>query len=1074
MRKILFLNLALLLALVSQAWAQSRTVSGKVTDAETGIPLPGVSVVVKGTSTGTVTGVGGDYTLNVPASGATLQFRFIGYNVVEKAVGDATTISVTLGQDTKQLQEVVVTALGVEREEKSLGYAASTVKADEITKARSSNPMNSLQGKVAGVNISSASGAPGASTKVILRGYSSIGGNNNPLYVVDGVPIDNGAGNFQAGKKGSVDRTQDFGNRANDINPDDIASISILKGASATSLYGSRAANGVILITTKKGKAGEKVKIDYTSSATFSAPLFLPQLQNTFGQGWSGEWISNENGSWGPKLHGKDRLWGNVVDNSQQLKPFAAQKNNLKDFFETGTAYLNTLALSGGSEKSSYYLSYGNASENGIIPTDADSYKRNTLSFRGATEGQKLSASSSINYVRKDSKVVTAGQGEGGGSTLFQEIIQIPRDFSIVDMRDLDNKFNNLDNYFTGYAQNPYYALTANGNDYEENRIYGNVNLGYKLNTWLTATLRGGGDVSNTLYKDWISAYTLAEDSPVLAGGGSNSPGRVNERALFARELNADFILSTSHNVTEDLHLNGILGYNVNERYNKENYAYITGLSIPGYYHLSNSKDPATVAITETLRRLYGAYAQAEFGYKNYAFLNMSARNDWSSTLPSNKNSFFYPGVNASFVFSEVFPELLPSILSYGQVRAAWGQTGNDADPYSIKSALEAGYIEMGSGNIQFPIDGRNGFGLSNQLGNPHLKPEITTEYEFGLNVSFLRNRINADISYYNSATTDQILAVPVAASSGYTSKIMNFGKVENKGIELLLSSTPVSTNDFRWDVRYTFSNNRNKVIKLREGLEQVIIADPFNIDFVAIEGQPLGVFKGPAYQKDAEGNIIVNETTGMPLRASKDEILGNAQAKFLMGLNNSFDYKGLNLSFGIDYRKGGLFYSYTQRLTQFVGNTTNTLYNDRQPFIIPGSVVGVDANGDGIIDKDEKGNPITRENTTPIDMEHIANYWNPTYNPAIEQEHLKDRSFVKLREVVLGYNLPASLVQRTPFNTVNISLVGRNLLMWTPEDNNIIDPESTTFGNDLMSEVGEFAAGPTTRSFGVSLKVGF
>ncbi len=1070
MRKMMFLNLALFLTLISQAWAQNRVVSGKVTDAETGQPLPGVSVVVKGTTTGTATGVDGGYTINVPANGTTLQFRFIGYAVTEKVIGSASTVNVALGTDTKQLQEVVVTALGVEREEKSLGYSATSIKAEEITKARASSPMNSLQGKVAGVNISSASGAPGASTKVILRGYSSIGGNNNPLYVVDGVPIDNSSGNFSGG---GVNRTQDFGNRANDINPDDIASISILKGASATSLYGSRAANGVILITTKKGKAGEKMTVDFTSSATVSAPLFLPQLQNTFGQGWSGEWISNENGSWGPKLHGRDRLWGNIVDNSQQLKPYAAQESNLKDFFEKGTSFQNTLAVSGGTEKSSYFLSYGNASENGIIPTDADSYKRNTLSFRGSTQGKNLTVSSSLNYVRKDSKVVTAGQG-GGGTTLFQEIIQIPRDFSIVDFQDINYKFNNLDNYFTPYAQNPYYPLKANGNDYEENRIYGNASVGYKFNNWLTATARGGGDVSNALLKDWIASATLSPGSPALAGGASDIPGQVNERTRFVRELNADFILSSNNDLTEDLHLNGILGYNVNERYSKDNYAYITGLSIPGYYNLSNSKDPATAITAESLRRLYGVYGQAELSYKDYLFLSLNARNDWSSTLPKNNNSFFYPGVNASFVFSDVFPEFLPNILSYGKVRAAWGQTGNDADPYGINSVLEQGFADLGFGLISFPIAGRNAYELAEQLGNEVLQPEITSEAEVGLNLSFLRNRINVDFAYYNRTTADQILAVPVAASSGYTSKIMNLGKIENKGLELLLSATPVQTNDFRWDVRYTFSNNRNKVVKLREGLEEVRLTGGFDIDFVAMEGYPLGVFKGFGYKRDADGNIIVSETTGMPLPTDQKEILGTAQPKYLMGFYNTFDYKGINLSVGLDYRHGGKFYSYTQRLSQFVGNTTNTLYNDRQPFIVPGSVVGVDADGDGNIDKDDKGNPVTRENTTPIDMQHIANYWNDSYNGPIEQEHLKDRSFLKLREVVVGYNLPSALISKTPFSSVNVSLVGRNLLMWTPEDNNIIDPESTTYGNDLRSEFGEFAAGPTTRSFGVSLKVGF
>ncbi|WP_439879595.1 SusC/RagA family TonB-linked outer membrane protein [Pontibacter sp. MBLB2868] len=1069
MRRLVLLNMAMLLVLVSQAWAQSRTVSGRVTDAANGQPLPGVSVVVKETNTGVATGVDGNYTVNVPPTGATLQFRYIGYATTEKTVGSESTINVALGPDTKQLQEVVVTALGVEREERSLGYAASSVKAEEITRARATSPMNALQGKVAGVNISSASGAPGASTKVILRGYSSIGGNNNPLYVVDGVPVDNGSGNYSAG---GVNRTQDFGNRANDLNPDDIASITILKGASATSLYGSRAANGVILITTKKGSAGEKVKVDFTSSATFSDPLFLPQLQNTFGQGWSGEFNSQENGSWGPKMDGRDRLWGNVVDNAQQLKPFAAQKNNIKDFYETGTSFINSIGVSGGTEKSTFYLSYSNANENGIIPTDADSYKRNTIGLRGSTQGDRLSASSNLNYVRKDVKAVTAGQGTAGGNALFQEMIQIPRDMSIVDFKDISNKFNVNDNYFTKYAQNPYWTIIKNGNNYAENRIYGNVNIGYKLTDWLTASARGGGDISNALLQDWITPYVHTPGSPNASRNGSN--GRVSETTSFTRELNSDLLLTSNTDLMADLHLSALAGYNINERYRKVNNAFITNLSIPDFYNLSNSSDPATASASESLRRLHGVYAQTEFSFRNYLYLTLNARNDWSSTLPSDNNSFFYPGVNTSIVFTEMFPSVLPSVLSHGKLRAAWGQTGNDADPYSIASVFIPGHVGLPFGNIYFPINGVSGFERSNQIGNLKLQPEITTEYEVGAELSFLRNRINVDISYYNRVTSDQILPVPVAPSSGYTTQVMNFGKVENKGIEFLLSATPVQTSDFRWDVRYTFSNNRNKVLELREGLKQVRLNGTFNTDFLALEGQPIGVYYSYDYKRNDAGDIIVNEATGMPQRTDEKVYVGNAQAKYLMGLYNTLDYKGLNLSIGFDYRNGGLFYSYTQRLSQFVGNTTNTLYNDRQPFIVPGSVVTVDANGDGSPDKDDDGNIIYRENTTPINMENIANYWNPTSNPAIEREHLRERTFLKLRELALGYNLPASLVKKTPFNAVSVSVVGRNLLVWAPEGNNIIDPESTTFGNDLRGEFGEFAAGPTTRSYGISLKVGF
>jgi TonB-linked SusC/RagA family outer membrane protein len=1059
MKKILLLGLFLLSAILQEALAQNRTITGTITDASNNDVLPGVTILVKETQIGTTTNTNGEYTINVPAANNTLVFSFVGYITAERTIGNATTINVALATDAKQLGEVVVTALGVERQERALGYSATSVANEEITRARATSPMNALQGKVAGANITTASGAPGASTKVILRGYGSIGGNNNPLYVVDGVPINNTAGNFTPDPANvtPTNRTQDFGNRANDINPDDIESITILKGAAATSLYGSRAASGVILITTKKGQAGEKIKVDLSSSATFSRPLFLPQLQNTFGQGWSGHFAFEENGSWGPRMDGRERLWGNIVDNSQQLKPFSPQENNLKDFYETGTSYLNTVGISGGTEKSTFYLSYGNATENGIVPTDADSYKRNTLSLRGSTKGAKLNASSTLNYVRKDARVVTTGQG-GDGTTLFQEIIQTPRDMSIVDFEDLNYKFNTNDNFYNLYAQNPYWPLKRNGNDYEENRLFGNVNIGYDLFSWLSATARLGGDISNGLLTDWIAPYSLTPGSPNETA--NPSLGRVNERTRFARELNGDFMFLTKNDLNTDIHLNGIVGYNVNERYSKDNYSFITNLSIPNFYNLSNSSDPVTATTLTSLRRLYGVYGSAEFSFRDYLFLTLNARNDWSSTLPADNNSFFYPGVNGSFVFTDVFPNLQSS-LSYGKLRASWGQTGNDANPYNIRGVLIPGLVDLGFGDIDFPVSGINAYEVDNRIGNLALKPEITTEYELGANLNFLNNRIGIDIAYYHRTSTDQILAVPIAVTSGYAFKVLNFGKVRNQGVELLFTASPVKTQNFNWDLRYTFANNRNEVLELREGLDEVLLANSYNIDLVAIPGHPLGTFKGPDYVYDPEGRVVVSATTGYPIASEEKVIYGSAQPKYIMGLYNTLAYKGLSLNFGFDIRQGGLFYSYTQRLSQFVGNSTNTLYNDRQPFIVPNSVV---QNEDGTYS----------ENTHPVNMTNIAQYWNDTNNPPIEREHMRDRSFVKLREVALGYNLPKSLISGLRLSEANISLVGRNLLLWTPDSNNIIDPEVTTYGNDLDSELGEFAAGPTTRTLGISLRLGF
>lgn len=761
-------------------------------------------------------------------------------------------------------------------------------------------------------------------------------------------------------------------------------------------------------------------------------------------------------------MDGKERLWGNVVDNQQQLKPFSAQKNNLRDFYDRGTSFINTISLSGGTDKSTFYLSYGNTSENGIVPTDADSYKRNTLALRGSTKGTKLSASASLNYVRKDAKALTAGQG-GQSATLFQEIIQTPRDMSIIDFKDLNNKFNNLDNFYNLYAQNPYWPIYNNRNTFDENRIFGNVNLGYQITPWLNASWRVGGDISNALVNSSVAIATTTPESPNATI--KQFPGRVSERTRFSRELNSDFLLTTNNNINEDLNLTSIVGYNVNERYFDDNLSFINELNIPGYYNLSNSSNPPTVQTSTSLRRLFGLYGQVGLSYKDFLFINVLARNDWSSTLPKENNSFFYPGINASFVFTDVLPNI-KGALSYGKLRAAWGQTGNDANPYLINSVMVPGFVQMPFGDITFPVNGINAFEVSNTIGNRGLQPEITSEYEFGADLQFFNNRVGVDIAYYNRSTTNQILAVPIASTSGYGFQVRNLGKIENKGIELLLTLSPIKTTNFSWDIRYTFSNNRNKVIELGSGLEKVILTSSYNVEFVAIEGQPLGTYLGIVPLKDEQGNTVVNSTNGQPLAAPDKEMYGNAQAKYLMGLYNTFTYKNLSASFGFDIRKGGLIYSYTQRLSQFVGNSTNTLYNNRQPFIVPNSVVQ-----DGT---DDNGEPIYRENTTPIDVANYDAYWNDQNNPTTEREHVKDRSFVKLREVVIGYTLPKSLFNNLPISSLSINLVGRNLLLWTPESNNIIDPEVTTFGNDLAGDFGEFGQGPTVRSFGASLRATF
>ncbi len=1056
MKQKLLAFLMLSIVAVTSAMAQNRLITGKVTAAEDGLPLPGVSVKVKGAAVGASTNAEGVYSISLPSGSAILEFTYIGFLKQEIKVSSSNQVDVKLVSDAKQLSEVVVTALGISKSKKALGYSATQVGSEEITRTSPVSMLDGLQGKVAGVNISSQSGAPGASSKVVLRGYSSVNGSNQPLYVIDGVPVNNA----RFGADGT-NRSNDFGNNANDINPNDIESINILKGAAASNLYGSRAANGVILITTKSGKSG-KFKVDFNTSATLSNILMTPTLQNVYGQGWSGAFDAHENGSWGPKMDGKTRLWGNIVDNSQLFKPFAPQK--IDGFYDTGAELNNSLAISGGNEKSTFYLSYGNVGSNGIIPGKSDTYDRNTFSLRGSTVAKAFKASASLNYVNKNSSFVTTGQGTSSGSTVFQELIQMPRDIRITELKDYKNKFHNENNYYTPYAINPYFVINESGNSFITERFFGNIDLGYEFLPWLSSSFKLGTDVSDSRLKDWQAVNAAAPGSP--NAGRAADIGGLTEASYHRNEINADWVVNLNRKLSERITVDGLIGANYNQRGVRDLESTIKGLTIPGYYQMSNSSAPAVAQTVYEKRRLIGGYAQANVAYNNYLYLTLNARNDWSSTLPVDKNSYFYPGASLSFVLTDAVSNLNNYGISFAKFRASWGKTGNDAAPYLVRTVLANGEVSLGFGNLKFPFGGVNGYELSNRIGNSSLSPELTTEYEFGTDVRFLNNRIGIDLAYYNKTTKDQIFTVPIAATTGYTELVTNFGKIENKGIELTFNTTPVKSRSFQWDLNYTFTRNRNKVLELPEGLDRVELNSGYDVKFVAKVGKPLGIYEGPAPARDPQGRIIVNAVSGLPELATENEEYGSAQRDYSMGLNNSFRYKDFNLGFSFDYRKGGLFWSYTSQLNYFVGNNVKTLYNDRRPFVVPNSVNKI---------VDGSGNVTYRENVTPVEMSTYADYWNNSKNKAVVgPSTVVDKTFLKLRDVTLSYSLPKSFSSKLKASSITLTAYGRNLLMWLPTENTFIDPEVGTYSNDLSGEFGEFAGGPTTRSYGLALKASF
>jgi TonB-linked SusC/RagA family outer membrane protein len=1056
MRKIASL-LAMLMLLFASAYGQnSRRITGQVRD-DTG-PVAFATVTETGAANSVTSDVNGNFSITI--SGNQLTISAVGHSAQTITV-TGNTSTVTLARSEGALTEVVVTALGQTRSKTKLGYSSSTFNAETITRSAPVNPLDALQGKVAGADISH-TGGPGASTKVVLRGYGVIaGGTNQPLYVIDGVPLSDA-------RFGSSSNT-DFGNASGDINASDIESITILKGTEAASLYGSSAKNGAVMITTKRGRSG-KLKVEYNGSVNFSSVGKLPEFQKIFGQGWGGTFILSENGSWGPKLDGKDRLWGSIVDNSQLIKPFSFIDNNMRDFYNTGTEYNNTIGLSGGGETTNFYFSYGNVTSDGVIPSNSDYLQRNTFALRTNSHFNALTLNTSFNYINRKMNAPYTGQGGSDGGSVFEEILQIPVDIKISDFRDYTNKFFNVDNYFTPFAENPYYPLYENKNTQNSDRFFGNFDANYRITSGLSAQLRVGGD--------WTNARTFGYKAvnapqPGSWNAGANPEharraadvGSVSELSNFLSVINGDFILKYNKTLSQDFSLESLVGYNFNQQDQKAVAASITNLVIPGFYNLSNSSIKPNASDSRVRRRLMGVYAQAVLGWRNQMYLTLNARNDWSSTLPIENNSFFYPGANLAWIASNSF-DLKNSPVSFLKFRAAYGKTGSDAPPYDVYPVLTIGNVGLPFGSITFPFNGVSAFGIANVLGNTKLQPIITSEVEFGTEIRFLKNAIGLDVAVYDKKTKGQIFTVPISPSTGYTGLVQNLGLISNRGIELTLDAKPVNTKDFTWNITYTFSKNWNKVDNLTGGPKKVILTTAYDAEMDAFPGKTVTGIYAPVPQMTADGKIVVN-ASGLPISDTAKGFYGDGAYDFMMGLVNGFTYKDFSVNFSLDFRKGGVMYSGTSDLALFVGNSYVTTYNDRRPFIVPNSVVqnGVDANG----------KPIYVENTTPIDESNYDSYWYPTSNPAQSYNYrIIDRSFLKLRDVSVSYNLPKTWASKIRATNLSLSVYGRNFLLWTPKSNVYIDPEASNLGNDLGSQLGEFRTAPTSKQFGVQLRAAF
>ena len=1032
-----------------------RVITGKVTD-QNGEALIGASVLVVGTTVGTVTDLDGMYSITVPEGATSLQISYTGYEPQIITLGPSNMIDVTL-QEGVVLETAVVTGLGIRREAKSLGYGYTEVDGDAITQTTNTRPFDALAGRVPGLTINS-SGQPGGSSEIVLRGYGSVTGNNSALIVVDGVPINNRTNTSTTtlvNPNDDFNRSQDFGNQANDINPNDIESVTVLKGAAATAIYGKRGGNGVILITTKSGKKNQGLRLDYMGSVSGSQVNRVMHMQNTFGQGWSGLWASNENGSWGPKFDGQDRLWGNVVDNSRLLKPYSLVEDNVRDFYETGNSLSNYVTLTGGTEDLTFRLSYGNIQEDGIVPTDKDSYGRNNLSLRSEYTSNRVTIGASMEYVDKNAEVIATGQGDdaGAGATLAQEIMQIPRDHAIVDYADFNDKFYNQDNYYTPYASNPYLVLDRQGNDFNEKRFIPTAWITYNFTDELSITGRLGTDFSSANLLDWGNPIRITPGSP--NSSANDVVGKINEAQFNTDQIDANVYGRYVSNLSTDFSLDLTAGVNVNQRSFKYISTYVTDLTIPEFYNLSNSSNPPVSNDAFRRDRSVGVYGVASLGFEDWLYLSVSARNDWSSTLPLENNTFFYPSVALSAVLTETL-DLDPDVFSFLKLRAGYALAGNDPDPYLIKPVFVAGTATAGFAQIRFPIAGQNGFLTGNRLGNPNLQAELTKELEFGFDVRFFQNRLGLDFSWYNRVTEDQIIDVELAPSTGFTLQTTNLGEVENTGIELALNAVPVRARNWSWDVFFNYTDNKNNVNSLGEtDATRLILNNSYGVDLVAEVGKPLGGVYAPGPLRTEDGNIVV-DGNGLPVADPEPHYLGSINPDFTMGAGTSLNVGPFSLSTNVDYRKGGVMFSYTARLNYFVGNAWLTQYNDREPFIVPGSVTEL-ADGTFV------------ENTTPVTRANVFTYWGSIL--AAEENHVVDRSYFKWRNLSLTYNIPNSLTDNISVSNASISLWGRNLALWTPEDNNFVDPEGSTFGTNIGGQLGEFGGLPTSASYGLTLK---
>tara|TARA_R110002049_G_scaffold162196_1_gene327850 strand:+ start:3193 stop:6573 length:3381 start_codon:yes stop_codon:yes gene_type:complete len=1017
-------------------------ITGTVSDVG-GMPLIGATVVIRGTSEGTATDFDGGFSIRASV-GDELVVSYVGYKPKTIKIVNNNPIQVTLEDDSALLDEVVVTAFAIKREKKSLGYSVQQVNADEINESKENSVAYALQGRVAGLQISRTGAGAGASSKITLRGISSLTGNSSPLIVIDGIPMDNSTPNPRGNNTGNISSQDtsnfDYGDGLGNINQEDIESISVLKGPNAAGLYGTRGANGVILITTKKGKSKAGLGISYSSAISIETPFVFPELQNSYGVGSGGQFPIADNGngipssfgalnipSWGPELNGQQyQNWNG------KTASYTPGGDTLNDFYGSGYTATNSLSINGGNEQTTFYVSLSNLTNEGIVP--GSTFKRNNISIRASHKlSDKLSIDGKVSYIKQNAD----NRATGGASPFnsFSQLIGLSRDIKIDDLKNnyIDLSGNPVSPYRLS-NENPYWIVNRFKNEDSRDRIIGSLALNYSISDRLSFVLRSGIDT----YFDnrFVRIPKNSQSLPI---------GNLVFTDFSLTEMNTDFLLKYDSKRDQDFTYSASVGGNLLNRKTHSNQTSGSDLKVPSLDNITNASRSQT-EILDTEREIQSFYGFAQFGYKNFLYLDLTGRNDWSSVLPSQNRSFFYPSATSTLILSSLFD--LPKFVNLFKIRGSWAQAGSDGSQlYQDRLYLSLIGNPAANGAILATLPGT--------LPNLDLKNELTTSIEYGAELVLFKNRVSMDVTLYQSETENQIITSPVSITSGFGFRIFNAGKIENKGIEASLKTVPIRSNDFEWNLNFNFSKNKNTVIELDDAVSELVINNlaPTSVSSVTIKtkpGEPFGNIYGRDFLRNERGELLLNGQ-GLPQATPNEVLLGNAQPDWFGSISNTFTYKGFSLSGLIEFSQGGEFYSETKARLATNGNSKETLANRDELFIV-GTLADNSAN------------------TTTTTAQK---YYEQLDGLNIAAPFIEDASYIALRELAIGYSLPKKILENTFLTSAKISAYGRNLGYLQRKATHIA-PEAILF-SPRSNDIGiEFLPLPLTRNVGLKLNVEF